>query len=726
VAVFGLISTQNGGAQKVKKDLCSLGLCLLVVVMMAGTVSAAEYAVLIDPSGVRASEDGNYSGDTTKMTDGSGMNGNYPNNDGGLLRWPYDYAPGHPSTWTNDNQSWHADYQSTSILSGAENGKIGWITFDLGASYELAELYFWNTENNPSAGISNFNLYVATSAVGIPSSWNQDYEFTGTNGWPQFGDNDADRSTPRYIAPMATPLPALYTTNISVSGTTARYIGLEVFGSWGNASRFGLAEFAVIVVDNTAPTLDPADIADDTGGSVGVYNPVTYTLTFSEEIDTTTVTTGNLSNASSSAIVIDSITQTSANVFEVIVTPTTTGSLQLRVASSVSDWAGLSLAADVDDGNTITVGSDSVAPTATVANSLVSPLTGVGSTVGYTFTFSEYMNTNTFAAGDFSNLSNSSFTVHSITAGDNTSVINVEVTVNEAGYLDLQLDSGSVQDMSGNPTTQAWGDGVPISVVRPGLVIDEPFADSDPTLAGNASGMGLSGNWGGDGRPDITNGLSYGELITSGNAVYADTSWLANTVSVDTADPAYTALLANGGEMWFSMIYRIDTGAGRFYVTIGDSTLVNNGNLAAGQAIGFGSTGTRVFAGLWESTGWGTSNLGGPAYTSVDVTGDMTVNNDDGGTLASGGTYLIVGHVQWGVGSADDDSVTLYLPDSSDLALGTAVAKSVGQVSQDSFDTLNSNHGNGLTSTWDEIRVGATYADVIPIPPPTGMVISVK
>ncbi|MFK7910088.1 MAG: PEP-CTERM sorting domain-containing protein [Akkermansiaceae bacterium] len=182
---------------------------------------------------------------------------------------------------------------------------------------------------------------------------------------------------------------------------------------------------------------------------------------------------------------------------------------------------------------------------------------------------------------------------------------------------------------------------------------------------------------------------------------------------------AYTDMLAHDGEMWFSMLYRKDTGNGRFYFTIGDGTVTNNGNLSSpGQAIGFGSTGSRVFAGLWETFDWGTNNLSAPGASSVDVTGDSMVNNDDGGTLAATTTYLIVGHAEWGANGTADDSVTLYLPD-TDLVLGSAVAKSVGVVDQSDFDLINTNHGNGLSSRWDEIRVGATYADVTPVPEPS-------
>lgn len=254
-------------------------------------------------------------------------------------------------------------------------------------------------------------------------------------------------------------------------------------------------------------------------------------------------------------------------------------------------------------------------------------------------------------------------------------------------------------------------------------VIHESFLDSNASLQANPTGTGLTGNWYGDSRPTIeSQSLSYGSLQTSGNEVRAAGSWYANGAIIDTGvnDPSGTtgSLFTDGGELWFSMLYRQESGTGRFYFTIGSDGLVNNGNLNAGQAIGFGSTGTRLYAGLWESTAWGTNNLSGPAATSVDVTGDSTVNASDGGVIATATTYFIVGHAQWGANGTADDTVTLYLPDMN-MNLGTAVAKSVGVVDQTAFDLINTNHGNGLVSRWDEIRVGDSYASLTGVPEPS-------
>lgn len=91
------------------------------------------------------------------------------------------------------------------------------------------------------------------------------------------------------------------------------------------------------------PTLAGSDIIDDQGGAViAPGTPVTYTLTFSEDMDETTVDAADFENAGSSEVVFGSVVETAPGVFSVEVTPTTEGTLQLAVsaASVLTDLAG--------------------------------------------------------------------------------------------------------------------------------------------------------------------------------------------------------------------------------------------------------------------------------------------------------------------------------------------------------------------------------------------------
>ncbi|HKK18866.1 MAG TPA: hypothetical protein VJ952_09330, partial [Opitutales bacterium] len=198
-------------------------------------------------------------------------------------------------------------------------------------------------------------------------------------------------------------------------------------------------------------------------------------------------------------------------------------------------------------------------------------------------------------------------------------------------------------------------------------------------------------------------------LSASGNGAQATSGWTNNQVAI-AASPEYAELLADGGAMWFSIVLNANVNQdnsvyNRFAFGIGSSSFSSNGDLSSGQAIGFGNSGGKLYAGLWETTNWGQDNLQGqPPATAV---------NGDFGTVANNTPTLIVGHVQWGADASSPDVVTLYLP-AEDLTLGSAVASSSGIVDQSSFDTIMTHNGNIVVSQFDEIRIGATYADVVP------------
>lgn len=86
------------------------------------------------------------------------------------------------------------------------------------------------------------------------------------------------------------------------------------------------------VTDTVAPTLAAANIVDDkSGGPVTANTPVTYTVTFSEEMNASTVSAADFGNAGDATCTIGTVTQVSPSVFLVPVTPTTAGTLQLSV-----------------------------------------------------------------------------------------------------------------------------------------------------------------------------------------------------------------------------------------------------------------------------------------------------------------------------------------------------------------------------------------------------------
>ena len=112
--------------------------------------------------------------------------------------------------------------------------------------------------------------------------------------------------------------------------------------------------------DGTAPTLAGSAIVDDkSGGPVGRYTPVTYTVTFSEDMDASTVDAADFGNAGSSTITVGLITETSPGVFSVGVTPTSVGTLQLKISAGavLTDAVGnaLDTTSAIPDDTTLTV-----------------------------------------------------------------------------------------------------------------------------------------------------------------------------------------------------------------------------------------------------------------------------------------------------------------------------------------------------------------------------------
>jgi hypothetical protein len=161
-----------------------------------------------------------------------------------------------------------------------------------------------------------------------------------------------------------------YTTTGTFTSDGSRVLTLSITGSAGRPAINGF-KIATTGIDTTPPTLLPGNIVDDqSGGTVNENTVVTYTMTFSEDIDETTVSSADFSNAGTAPISFGTITETSSGVFAVQVTPTAAGSLQLQVpiGATINDTAGLSMvttSAVVDDTTiTVTVAPpDNTAPT---------------------------------------------------------------------------------------------------------------------------------------------------------------------------------------------------------------------------------------------------------------------------------------------------------------------------------------------------------------------------
>ncbi|WP_166832093.1 beta strand repeat-containing protein [Thalassoroseus pseudoceratinae] len=272
----------------------------------------------------------------------------------------------------------------------------------------------------------------------------------------------------------------------------------------------------ITVTDGTAPTLAPVDIVDDrSGGPIAEGTLVTYTLTFSEDIDDSTVDAADFTNAGTAPITIGAITETSPGVFTVEVTPTASGMLilQVPVGATIDDVAGNSLVPPVNDDTTITV-SDVTAPTLASAD-IVDDQSGgpiaEGTLVTYTVTFSEDINENTVGVADFTNAGSAPITVGTITE-TSPGVFNIEVMPTAPGTLILEVSSAAtIDDPAGNSLVPPIQDDTTITVTD----ATAPLLDAADIVDDQSGGPIIEGTL-------VTYTVTFSEDIDDGTVDAAD------------------------------------------------------------------------------------------------------------------------------------------------------------------------------------------------------------
>jgi hypothetical protein len=254
-------------------------------------------------------------------------------------------------------------------------------------------------------------------------------------------------------------------------------------------------------------------------------------------------------------------------------------------------------------------------------------------------------------------------------------------------------------------------------------LVYEPFDDLDPTLAGNSAGTGFANAW--SGQALISSGsLSYGSLATSGGRATVNP---ANQFDKGINSPGTTltgaGLMADGATLWFSALlvnYPQDLSAAspstdfRTYVAFG-----------TGEADGFDRVGGNGGSGFTVAVS---------KVSPLGVTAQAWNDGSDGNSGATRGatvtapaeTILAVGKITWGAFGVTNDVFELYLP-GTDLALPASpistIAADFDQLgaanAANAFDTISFAGGRpqNLVPEVDEIRFGATYADVTPVIP---------
>jgi fibronectin-binding autotransporter adhesin len=145
-------------------------------------------------------------------------------------------------------------------------------------------------------------------------------------------------------------------TTITGTPTTINYNGINGTVTVDTESSPQRLLLSVSGDDMTPPGL--TSITDSvSGGPVDIGATITYTVTFSEDIDAATVSAADFNNNGTAAITVGAITETSPGVFTVVVTADSPGSLKLRIPTGavIKDVAGNDLVVPVEDDTTITV-----------------------------------------------------------------------------------------------------------------------------------------------------------------------------------------------------------------------------------------------------------------------------------------------------------------------------------------------------------------------------------
>ncbi|MFM8401106.1 MAG: hypothetical protein ACKOAH_25050, partial [Pirellula sp.] len=171
--------------------------------------------------------------------------------------------------------------------------------------------------------------------------------------------------------------------------------------------------------DNTPPSVTSIDDGD-IDNEVAVGDTLTYTITFNEDIDASTVSAADFDNAGSASISVGAVTALSPKIFSLTVIPSTTGSIILRIPTGavIKDLAGNSLVVPVLDDTTVTVieGADTTPPTVvSIVDNDSDNLVALNQTVTYTISFSEDIDAATVTASDFDNAGSSSISIGAIT-----------------------------------------------------------------------------------------------------------------------------------------------------------------------------------------------------------------------------------------------------------------------------------------------------------------------
>ena len=235
-----------------------------------------------------------------------------------------------------------------------------------------------------------------------------------------------------------------------------------------------------------------------------------------------------------------------------------------------------------------------------------------------------------------------------------------------------------------------------------GSLIYESFSQSTGPLNGMPAGAGLTGNWTST-TPNViaSQTLPYGILPNAGNQVNIPASQATGNASATTTSVLSDAgLLSNGASLWFSVVTTGASGSNQHSgFAFGDAPIAPSfdGARLNGNALGFYTRQGSVRAAAWSPGG------------------NLLPDSLSAGTLSApqSSTNFIVGRIDWGATAGDVETITLYTPSLLDLVLpGTSVSTTIAGFDQSTLNIVSFASRQGPQS-FDEIRFGASYDEVI-------------
>ncbi len=272
---------------------------------------------------------------------------------------------------------------------------------------------------------------------------------------------------------------------VEVSG-----IGLDPVLPAGYPNYGSLGNYQIQVAGNSSIITNIDDGDGDNITTVG--NTLTYRVVFNDDVNAATVSAADFQNIGTAAVTFGTITETAPGIFEVKVSPTTTGTVILRIPESaeILNATNVLIMVPAVDADTITVRpADQIAPTVRsfddgdLDNRVIiqTPLT-------YKITFSEDIDATTVNAADFVNIGSATIAIGAITETA-PGVFSVQVTPTGTGTLVLGLSpTTDLADLAANVVTLPAKDDTTVTIVAHvslqagNLVFTDVIGDAPNTL----------------------------------------------------------------------------------------------------------------------------------------------------------------------------------------------------------------------------------------------------